>query len=72
MDNNLSIPLRNFNDKVRVMNQSQSPTLILSRNEAQVLHTEVFALLAQIAELSRQSKNSDEVVTLVMDGGGFK
>lgn len=60
-----------FNDKVRVMNQTQSKQLLLSAQEARNLHNDIFALLSHIAEMSEQSKPT-EVTQLGMDGGTFK
>ena len=61
-----------FNDKVRVMNQTQSRDLTLTAQEARNLHNDIFALLAQISELAKKPQASDEVVQISMDGGGFK
>lgn len=72
---NISLPLKNFNDKVRAMNQTQKKDITLSAMEARNLHNEIFVLLAQIAELSKKSlsTNVDEnLVQIGMDGGGFK
>jgi hypothetical protein len=70
---NLPLPLKAFNDKVRMMNQTQSRDLMLSALEARNLHVEIFALLAQIAELSKTpAQSAPDVVQLSMDGGGFK
>jgi len=68
----LSIHVRMFNDKVRVMNQTQSKQLILSAQEARNLHTDLFALLAHIAELSESPQETAQVTQIGMDGGGFK
>jgi len=68
----LSIHVRMFNDKVRVMNQTQSKQLILSAQEARNLHTDLFALLAHIAELSNQPQSEPQITQIGMDGGGFK
>jgi len=72
MDNKLSIHTKMFNDKVRVMNQTQGKNLILTAQEARNLHNDIFALLAYIAELSGKPQVTDEVVEITMDGGGFK
>ena len=68
----LSIHVRMFNDKVRVMNQTQSKQLILSAQEARNLHTDLFALLAHIAELSERPQETQQFTQIGMDGGGFK
>lgn len=73
MDNNLSLHVRMFNDKVRIMNQTHSRDLTLSAVEARNLHSDIFALLAHIAELTEKPQVTDEeVIQINMDGGGFK
>lgn len=68
----LSIHVRNFNDKVRVMNQTQNKQLIMSAQDARNLHADIFALLTHIAELSdNKPVESKSIVQLGMDGGKF-
>lgn len=67
----LSLHVRVFNDKVRVMNQTQSKQLILSAVEARNLHADIFALLAQIAELTDKPVVENAVTQIGMDGGKF-
>jgi hypothetical protein len=70
---NLSIHVRNFNEKVRIMNQSQRKELVLSAQDARNLHADIFALLAHIAELSEQPKTETPAFAQInMDGGGFR
>ena len=65
----MSLHVEAFSDKVRRMNQTQSKNLTLSAEEARNLHTEIFALLAKIAETAMEK---EPVVTSVeLDGGGF-
>jgi hypothetical protein len=74
MENNLSLHLKMFNDKVKLMNQSQSKQLLLTANEARNLHADIFDLMNQIATLSQElsRKASDTVVSVVgMDGGTY-
>lgn len=72
MDDKLSIHVRAFNEKVRIMNSSQRKDLLLSAQEARNLHADIFALLSQIAELQTQPKLEPESRQILMDGGGFK
>ena len=62
-----------FNDKVKLMNQSQSKQLILSAQEARNLHADLFDLLNHCATISQklQEKRQDDVVSVGMDGGSF-
>jgi len=70
MEDKLSLHLKMFNDKVRLLNQTNQKTLILSATEARNLHAEVFSLLTKIAELSAVDKQ--EVPTSAdFDGGTF-
>jgi hypothetical protein len=67
----ISIAIRSFNEKVKVLNQTNGKQLVLSAQEARNLHTDIYALLANIAELKAGSGSSD-VIQISMDGGGFK
>jgi hypothetical protein len=69
---NLSLAIRNFNDRVKQMNQTGSRQLNLNADEARNLHADIFQLLAIIAELQTTNTNSDQVVQVSLDGGGFK
>jgi len=65
--------LKMFNNKVKLMNQSQSKQLILSAQEARNLHADLFDLLNHCATISQklQEKRQDDVVSVGMDGGSF-
>ena len=67
-----SIHIRNFNDKVKLMNQTQRRDLVLSAAEARSLHAEIYGLLAQIADLARRPEAGEPAIQVGMDGGGFK
>jgi hypothetical protein len=72
---NLSLHLKNFSDKVKVMNQTGGKTLSLTANEARSLHSDIFDLLNHCATLSKKiqsASSNDTVVSISVDGGGFK
>ena len=74
MENNLSLHLKMFNDKVKLMNQSQAKQLTLTTSEARNLHADIFDLMNQIATLSQElsRKSTDTIVNVVgMDGGSY-
>ena len=73
MENNLTLHLKMFNDKVKQMNNSQSKQLVLSAQEARNLHADLFDLLNHCATISQklQEKRQDDVVSVGMDGGSF-
>lgn len=71
MDSDLSLHVRMFNDRVRVMNQSQAKNLVLTAQEARNLHADIFALLTQFAELSNRTPEPDNIVSINMDGGKY-
>ena len=73
MESQLSLHLRNFNNRVKVMNQTNAKELILSKVEAQNLQADIFDLLTQIQALSdfRQQQTAEAAVSIEMDGGGF-
>jgi hypothetical protein len=66
----LSLSIKNFNDRVKVMNQTGSKQLCLSTDEARNLHADIFNLLANIAELSASASTNVPTVS-GLDGGGF-
>jgi len=72
MSDNLPLSLRMFNDRVRVMTQSNAKILTLNANEAHSLHTEIYSLLTLIAELSKNNNAEPLSGQISMDGGGFK
>lgn len=70
MDAKLSLHLKMFNDRVKLMNQTNQKNLILTATEARNLHAEVFNLLTQIAELSTVEKQ-ETPSSASFDGGTF-
>jgi len=72
MDNNLPFHVKNFNNKVRAMNQSNGKILTLNAEEARSLHAEIYDLMATIANLSSKATSATDVLDINMDGGGFK
>ena len=73
MESQLSLHLRNFNNRVKVMNQTNAKDLTLSKLEAQNLQADIFDLLTQIQALTevREQAASNSIVNINMDGGGF-
>ena len=72
MESQLSLHLKAFNNRVKVMNQTNAKDLTLTKLEAQNLQADIFELLTQIQELAEVKKVQEEqVVTVGMDGGGF-
>ena len=54
------------------MNQTNGKLLTLNPQEARNLHAEIYDLMATIAMLSRTGTADTTVVSVSMDGGGFK
>ena len=73
MENQLSLHLKAFNNRVKVMNQTNSKDLTLSALDARNLHNDVFELLTQIAALTaiKEAEDTVAVVNVEMDGGDF-
>lgn len=70
---NLSLAIQNFNNRVKQMNQTNSKQLILTNEEARNLHTDIFNLLASLANASNKPPESINVDwPSSLDGGGFK
>ena len=70
-DKKLSLHLRKFNDLVKVMNQSNSKDLVLTAQDARNIHSDLFNLLALVAELSKPTTPTQEIVDFEVDGGEF-
>lgn len=70
MEPQLTLHLKNFNNKVKVMNQTNARELTMSKLEAQNLLADIVDLLAHCAELTKVREEAN-TVNLKMDGGGF-
>ena len=73
MEHQLSLHLKNFNDRIKVMNQTNSKDLTLTVLEARNIHAGIFELLTKINDLTEFRKNVEQetLVSVEMDGGGF-
>lgn len=67
----ITLAIRTFNDRVKAMNQTNAKQVVLSAQEARSLHNDIYALMANIAELSTAAPK-EEVIQISVDGGGFK
>jgi uncharacterized protein YfkK (UPF0435 family) len=74
MNVNLTLHIKKFNDKLKIMNQSSARDLTLTAQEARGLHSDIFELLNMIANLSNKTVNieEDKPVQVLMSGGSFK
>ena len=66
----LSLAISNFNERVKIMNQTGSRQLALTAEEARNLHADIFALLANIAE-SQGLPVQMPAEPVSFDGGSF-
>ena len=74
MEHQLSLHLKTFNDRIKVMNQTNSKDLTLTVLEARNIHAGIFELLTKINDHTEFKKAQEEQETLVsveMDGGDF-
>jgi hypothetical protein len=73
MEQQLSLHLKKFNDRVKVLNQTNARELVLSAAEVRQLQADIFDLLTQIQALTeiRNQQPENEVINIGMDGGGF-
>jgi len=53
MESQFSLHIKAFNNRVKVMNQTNARDLTLTKLEAQNLQADIFELLTQIAELTK-------------------
>lgn len=67
----LSLSIKTFNERVKIMNQTGSKQISLTVDEARNLHADIFSLLANIAELQSNNKETAETFNISFDGGGF-
>jgi hypothetical protein len=67
----LSLAIKNFNERVKIMNQTGSKQLALSAEEARNLHADIFNLLANIAESQSAETPTPPPTAISLDGGGF-
>ena len=73
METQISLHLNAFNNRVKVMNQTNSKDLTLTALEARNLHNDIFELLTQIQALTevRSQVQSEAAVAVEFDGGDF-
>lgn len=74
-NNNLTLSIKRFNDKLKIMNQSGARDLTLTAQEARGLHSDIFELMSMIASQSAASKSISEpekIVQVSMSGGTFR
>jgi hypothetical protein len=68
----LSFHVKKFSDSIRVMNDTNAKSMTMTATDAKNLHTDIFALLAKIAELSeKQNTEENTGPYMVMDAGKF-
>lgn len=70
MENNLTLHVKMFSDKVKLMNQTGKQNLSLTAQEARNLHSDIFDLLAYCTRLSKQTiSDPNSTANVSMDGG---
>lgn len=68
----ISLSIRNFNDRVKQMNQTNSRQLVMSAEEARNLHSDIFALLNNVSEIVSAQNNKERAASSIsLDGGAF-
>lgn len=71
MEQLLSLHLRKFNDRVKVLNQTNAREMVLSAAEARQLQADIFDLLTQIQALAEVKSAEPEVIAVQVKGAGF-
>lgn len=73
MNNLPGIHIKEFNEKIKAMNQSNSKDMILTAKDARNLHADIFALLNAVSDLSLklQEDSKDQSLNIRIDGGSF-
>ena len=71
----ISLSIKTFNERVKLMNQTGSKQISLTAQEARNLHNDIFILLANLAELQTNleiiNSSSQGGGSLNFDGGSF-
>lgn len=70
---NVPLHIKNFNERVRVMNQSQSKNITLTAQEARSLQADILDVLNHCVAISMEMERmaNQGPVSVGMDGGGF-
>ena len=73
LEQQLSLHLKKFNDRVKVMNQTNSRDLNLSAAEARQLQADIFDLLAKINDLVevKQQDSQEPAIQVNIKGSNF-
>ena len=72
LEQQLSLHLKKFNDRVKVLNQTNAKELNLSAAEARQLQADIFDLLTKINDLAEiKQKSANEVIQVEFQGGKF-
>ena len=73
LEQQLSLHQKKFNDRVKVMNQTNSKDLNLSAAEARQLQADIFDLLAKINDLIelKQQDTAEPALQINVQGGKF-
>ena len=74
LEQQLSLHLKKFNDRVKVLNQTNSRDLVLSAAEARQLQADIFDLLAKINDLVeiKRKEEVEDIIKIDVQGGSFK
>lgn len=70
-ERHITIHIKNFNDRVRAMSQTNSKDLTMSANDARNLQADIFNLLTLVTEFASKL-NTEEDIQIQLDGGSFK
>jgi hypothetical protein len=69
----MGLHIQNFNQRIRALNQSNGKELVMGAKEAKELHTEIFQLLIEFADLEKRLLDLEKSAPqIALDGGGFK
>jgi hypothetical protein len=73
LEQQLSLHLKKFNDRVKVLNQTNSKDLVLSAAEARQLQADIFDLLTKINDLVdiKQRAVVEPTLQVELQGGKF-
>ena len=69
-----TVHIKTFNDRVKVMNQTQGKDLVLTASDARNLQSDIFNMLSLVAQLTselHEKQNNELTLQVEVDGGKF-
>ena len=65
--------IKQLNNKIQVLNTGSNKQVVLSKQEAQGLHSEIYELMSRVTELEKQQAEEpqEQLIRADVDGGSW-